>query len=133
MRDALSLHDVEKQAKVRHVEAHFSSRQRPFGFTEGFPCIFHIVLCRLPKIMRTSFYEPGKAMDATEKILRAFIFRLLLLVLAVFAARHLPDHGLRTASIVPVELAAATQGGCASGPLPVSHADDPVQDMLLHD
>jgi hypothetical protein len=124
---------VEKQAKICHVEAHISSRPRPFGFTEGFPCIFHIVLCRLPQMMRTSFAEPGKAMDTTEKILRAFIFRLLFLVLAVFAARHVPDQGLRTASVEPVELATASQAGCASGLRSGGLYEDLIQDMRLHD
>ncbi len=72
-------------------------------------------------------------MDATEKILRAFIFRLLLLVLAVFAARHLPDHGLRTASTGPVELAVAAPVECASDASPNDTQGESMRDMLLHD
>ena len=72
-------------------------------------------------------------MDTTEKILRAFIFRLLFLVLAVFAARHLPDQGLRTASVVPIELATASQAGCASGLRSGGQDEDLIQDMRLHD
>jgi hypothetical protein len=49
----------------------------------------------------------GEVMDTTEKILRAFIFRLALLLLAVLAARHLPDHSQRAVSSTPHSLAAA--------------------------
>ncbi|MFK0334824.1 hypothetical protein ACIQUB_27315 [Rhizobium sp. NPDC090275] len=72
-------------------------------------------------------------MDTTDKILRAFIFRLLLLVLAVFAARHLPDHGLRTVRAEPVALAAADQVECALETSSFDKANDKLDDMLLHD
>ncbi len=69
-------------------------------------------------------------MDASEKILRAFVFRLALLVLAVFAARQLPDHSVRTASTAPVELAHVE---CAPD-LPLGDkATEAIDDMRLQD
>ena len=47
-------------------------------------------------------------MDASEKILNAFIFRLALLILAIFAARNLPDNSLQAASITTAAITVAS-------------------------
>jgi hypothetical protein len=124
---------MEKQAKIRHVKAHISSRLGPFGFDEGFPCIFHIVPSRLPHFIRTPLGKPGNTMNVTEKILRAFILRLLLLLLAVFAARHLPDHGLSATPGPSSEQAAAAPVDCYLDTLITDEASASISDMLLHD
>ncbi|WP_186458196.1 hypothetical protein [Neorhizobium alkalisoli] len=41
-------------------------------------------------------------MDASETLLHAFIFRLSLLVLAVFIARTVPDHRPQTDNLAQV-------------------------------
>ncbi len=45
-------------------------------------------------------------MDTTEKLLRAFIFRLALLLLAVLAARHFGDQAQRAIAGAPATIAA---------------------------
>lgn len=72
-------------------------------------------------------------MNVTEKILRAFILRLLLLLLAVFAARHLPDHGLSATPGPSSEQAAAAPVDCYLDTLITDEASASISDMLLHD
>ncbi len=72
-------------------------------------------------------------MNVTEKILRAFILRLLLLLLAVLAARHLPDHVPRVAPAPSSEQAAAAPPDCYLDILITDEASASISDMLLHD
>jgi hypothetical protein len=88
---------MQKQAKVRQIETHgcllLDVSLEPFGLSEGFPCIFRIVKSRLSAILGAMIFTAGdRSMDASETLLHAFIFRLSLLVLAVFIARTVPDH-----------------------------------------
>jgi len=71
-------------------------------------------------------------MDASEKILRAFAFRLALLVLAVAAARNLPDNSAGDAPTGSIALASLAPE-CGSAPPQRGEADPDLRDMSLHD
>lgn len=71
-------------------------------------------------------------MDASEKILRVFAFRLALLVLAVTVARVLPDNRADDALAGSIAVASLTPE-CGSAPLQGGEADPDISDMYLHD
>ena len=71
-------------------------------------------------------------MDASEKILRAFAFRLALLVLAVAVARSLPDNRADDALAGSIAVASVTPE-CGSAPPQGGEADLGIRDMYLHD